>query len=209
MNQPNLLIIGAMKSGTTTLYADLMQHPAVYFPPEKEPGGLAESDNDRGFRQYLKCFSAARPHHRIVGDASTLYAKQPDYTGIARIARQRLGQDLRIIYLVREPAARIQSQIRHEQKNGFEALDGDQALRHKDCYLNYSRYAYQLEEWLEHFDACHVKVIRFENYIANRKRALADIFEFLGIEEPEEGMDPGGAKNSRVTRVPALPHAAA
>ena len=41
---PDFLIIGAMKSGTTSLYADLKTHPSIFLPEDKEPSCLASDE---------------------------------------------------------------------------------------------------------------------------------------------------------------------
>ena len=44
MPLPNLLLIGAMKAGTTSLYVDIASHPAAFLPENKEPMSLCYDD---------------------------------------------------------------------------------------------------------------------------------------------------------------------
>lgn len=47
----DFLVIGAMKSGTTSLYRDLSRQPGIYFPPgNKEPDALVD---ERVFQRLL------------------------------------------------------------------------------------------------------------------------------------------------------------
>jgi hypothetical protein len=41
-NLPEFLIVGAAKSGTTSLYSWLRQHPEIYMPVYKEPNFLSD-----------------------------------------------------------------------------------------------------------------------------------------------------------------------
>ncbi len=49
MTMPNFLIIGAMKSGTTSLYYYLKQHPQIYMSPVKAPDFFALEDRKLNF----------------------------------------------------------------------------------------------------------------------------------------------------------------
>ena len=84
MTLPKFLIIGAMKAGTTTLYEDLLQIPALWLPPQKEPEDLIhpEVETAQGLRVYEQKFARC-PSGAIAGDASTAYAKRPTYEGVA------------------------------------------------------------------------------------------------------------------------------
>src|SRR2546430_7559997 len=89
MTLPNFLIIGAIKSGTTSLYHYLHQHPDVYMSPIKETWyywkeGEAEGRvRIRTREEYERLFDAAASE-RAIGEASPQYLHSP--TAPARIA---------------------------------------------------------------------------------------------------------------------------
>ncbi len=201
MRLPDFLIIGAMKAGTTTLYRDLLTNPQVFFPLDKEPGNLASDDvlTEAGRRRYASIFKAARSD-QICGEASTAYTKLPDIRGVPERARQVLGDQLRVIYLVREPVSRIISQHDHEHVCNNMGADINQAVRESDQLINYSLYAMQIEPWLERLGPDRVRIIHFESYVEDRRRTVSSLCEYLGIAprpefvKPDDVFNPGDAK---------------
>jgi hypothetical protein len=192
MRVPNFLIIGAMKAGTTTLYRDLGSHPSVYFPVDKEPSNLVNDDvlGDKGWSEYGALFRKAG-YDQLCGEASTAYSKLPDYPDVAQRAWQVCGPNLRVIYLVREPVSRIVSQFVHERSEGRADVpeDFDQAIHQIDRFINYSRYAMQIEPWLDTFGPSRVKVLSFEDYTRDRRGTIDAVSRFLEIQPRPDLID--------------------
>lgn len=182
MQFPNFLIIGAMKAGTTTLYHDLLHTPGVYMPPEKEPEDLIHDEvlSEQGRRSYAKRFVAA-PHGAICGEASTAYTKAPLINNVPERARAVLGPDLRIVYILRDPIDRIQSEYRHRVGLGLENQSIDFAVQVDESYIRISQYGYQLSKWKEFFPSNQILVIQFEDYLKDRSNQLSVLRNFLGL----------------------------
>jgi len=191
-----------MKAATTTLYADLYPHPQIFLPEEKEPSDLISDIvlSPPGRSRYLRAFSRASVT-QIAGEASTAYSKRPDYEGVAERALSLLGPDLKIIYIVREPVQRMLSQYRHVFQEGRTTLDVTSALLADPSYVNYSRYSFQLEPWLAAFGADHILVLRFEDYVHERKATVATVCRFLGIGVHLGGVDTSAVHNSSADRL--------
>lgn len=197
MGLPQFLIIGAMKSGTTSLFFDLMANPAIFFPDDKEPSTLATDDvlSAAGRAAYHDLFRSARPG-QLCGEASTDYSKLPDIPGVPERAARVLGTAVKIIYLVREPVARTISQHYHELAGGTVDANVDEAVRTCPRLIHYSLYGRQILPWIETFGEQHVYVVRFERYVANRRGVVAELSEFLGVPPALEQIEPGHAYNS-------------
>jgi sulfotransferase family protein len=183
MGLPGALVIGAQKSGTTTLYRDLGTHPDVFFPEDKEPGDLSDDAvlTPAGRQRYERLFRGSLPD-QLRAEASTIYTKLPDHPGVPARAREVLGSDLRLVYIVRNPVHRIVSHHRHEQTRRARApISIDVAVRTDHRFLAYSRYAMQAEPWIDTFGGDRVLVVRFEDYIAHRRAQLANVEAFLGL----------------------------
>ena len=148
---PNFLLIGAMKAGTTSMYHYLRAHPQVYMPTFKAPEFFAgKALSTRGVDWYRKQFAGAGPEAVAIGEASNVYTKYPHYPGVPeRIAE--LIPDVRLLYIVRDPVARIRSHYQTRVAEGAEKLPLLEALATNSIYLDYSRYAMQIEQYLEHF----------------------------------------------------------
>lgn len=187
MNLPGFLIIGAMKAGTTTLYRDLLTNPAVYMPVDKEPESLCRDETltDRGRDAYAALFARARPD-QVCGEASTAYSKLPDYPGVPARARRVLGPGLKLIYLVREPISRIISQHHHEHTIGRMPADINRAVQEHPRLLDYSRYAMQARAWIDEFGPEHLMIVRFEDYVADRRKWVSELSAFIGVEPKPE-----------------------
>ena len=196
MRLPDFLIIGAMKAGTTTLYYDLLDNPAVYMPSTKEPGNLLtdEVGTPRGRRAYGQLFKSARSD-QICGEASTTYSKLPDYEGVPQRAVRELGRDLKVIYLVREPVARIMSQHHHERSGARISCGIDEAVRRFPRFIDYSRYAKQITPWIETLGTEQVRIVRFESYVSDRLATVNDLSRFLGVTPHSERIDTEAVHN--------------
>ena len=185
MTLPNFLIIGAMKAGTTTVYEDLRAAPEVYFPPEKEPNDLVDPliASAGRLERYSKKFAGSKGAD-VIGEASTAYTKRPLYEGVARRAVDVLGGDLRILYMVREPIARMVSQYHHEVGAGRAKDSINSVLLADPTYVAFSRYAYQLEPWQKVLPSNQILVMSFERYVADKTSELSRIHAFLGLNPP-------------------------
>jgi hypothetical protein len=183
-----LLIIGAMKSGTTGVFLDLCRHPGMFLPDNKEPHSLRDDKvlTPAGMAEYASLYERARPD-QILCDASTGYTKRPDFPGVVQRALKVLPEGFRAIYVVREPVSRIVSHHFHEFIEGRVSADIDEVVRSDPRLLNYSRYGYQLEPWVEAIGPERVRVVRFEDYTSRRQETIEELCEFLGLDVSQLG----------------------
>ncbi len=196
MTLPYFLIIGAMKAGTTTLFRDLAANPQVFFPGFKEPKNLADDAvlTDQGRADYARLFNRAG-HGQVCGEASTAYTKLPEITGVAERARRVLGSGVKVVYLVREPVSRTISQHYHEVTTRRMTDDINEAVRTAPRLIDQSRYAMQLAPWLDQFGPDHVRVVRFETYVRDRRGVIESVSRFLGIDPRPDLIEPDRAFN--------------
>lgn len=185
---PDFLIIGAMKSGTTTLYHDLASQPAICMSTIKEPSVLIRlPDARKAAAYYRRLFlptrgrSAEASTPRRFGEASTLYSQLPRHPGIPARARELLGPDLRFIYLVRNPVERAISHHHHEYAFGNCGPDVDAVIRSDTTAVDFGRYAMQLEAWVDEFGSTAGLVIRFEDYVRARETTMGQLGTFLSV----------------------------
>ncbi len=172
-----------MKSGTTGVFMDLCSHPGVFLPENKEPHALRDDMvlTPAGHAAYAELYERA-PSDQLLCDASTGYTKLPDNPGVVDRAVQVLPEGFRAIYVVREPVARIVSHHFHEYIEGRVPAQIDQAVRDDRRFLNYSRYGYQLQPWIDAIGPERVRVVRFEDYTADRQGVVTNLCEFLGLD---------------------------
>lgn len=180
MTLPTFLVIGAQKSGTTSMHRYLQDHPDVYLPLWKEPAFFVEEQTwSRGVDWYRELFSDAGSAV-AVGEASTAYTMFPYLEGVpARI--KGLLPDVRLVYVVRDPIERMRSAFVHELSTGAQHRTLRQALLEHAPYLLLSQYALQIDQYLEHFDRAQLLVV-FSSDLEQRPEATLDrVFEFIGV----------------------------
>ena len=182
MTFPSFLIIGSMKAGTTSLFRDLRNNPAVFMPSDKELNNLNTDAvlAPHGTREYQSLFKSATPS-QVCGEASTAYTKLPDIQGVAKRAQELLGSDVRLIYLVRNPIGRLISQYHHSVIVSGLTLQIDDAILNHAPLVNYSKYAMQISPWIEQFGRDQVRILVFEDYVENRATTIQSICDFLEV----------------------------
>jgi hypothetical protein len=206
---PDFLVVGAARSGTTTLYYLLGRHPRIFFPTEKEPTffsvygqqwsyidirtGKKVAYIEEELDGYLKLFEAAGPD-QLLGEGSTwyLYLYQATIDNIQKIYGDK-STALRVLILLRNPVERAWSHYWLKRRNGEEKLGFEEAIgaavvkqrqerRYVPSfnYIDYGRYFLQIKAYREAFE--RVKVLLLEDLTSDMARQVVEIFEFLGVE---------------------------
>jgi hypothetical protein len=179
---PTFLLIGAMKAGTTSLYHYLSAHPQVVTSRYKAPEFFVEESNwHRGIDWYRRQFPAVGPDILAIGEASNVYTKYPRYRGVPERIAAHLP-DVRLIYAVREPVARIRSHYQTRVAEGSETAPFAEAVFADPIYLDYSRYALQMEQYLEHFPREQLLVITSEDLRTSRNDTMRKVYEFIRVD---------------------------
>ncbi len=222
---PNLFVVGAPKSGTTSIYDYLAEHPSVFVPVRKElhfhsspelranVAGPGDAAAVRGIvtssEEYQGYFAHTDASHTVVADVS------PSYLYHARSAGRihAVSPNARIVVLVRDPVERAYSQYLHLVRVQRENLDFEAALDAEDArrsagwasmwrYVDTSRYARQISTYLETFGSDRVLILHAEHLRAARDETMAKLFDFIGLEPVEtSGLDErnaGGAARSKL-----------
>jgi hypothetical protein len=179
---PTFLLIGAMKAGTTSLYHYLNAHPQVVTSRYKAPEFFVEESNwHRGIDWYRRQFPAVGPDILAIGEASNVYTKYPRYRGVPERIAAHLP-DVRLVYAVREPVARIRSHYQTRVAEGSETAPFAEAVFADPIYLHYSRYALQMEQYLEHFPREQLLVITSEDLRTSRENTMRKVYEFIRVD---------------------------
>lgn len=130
---------------------------------------------------YARLFGRARG--RVTLDGSTTYAFADR---AERVAGRLHGHnpDLRVIYLVREPVARIVSAWRHGFERGWSPPSLAEALARNPALVDNTRYAACLRPYRERFGADRVLVLPFEAVARAQDGAVGAACRFLGLDPP-------------------------
>ncbi|MGH2953585.1 MAG: sulfotransferase family protein [Solirubrobacterales bacterium] len=212
---PNLIVIGGLKCGTTSLHHYLSLHPRISMSRPKELNFfIAEMNWELGAKWYASHFDRAAT---VRGESSPHYTNLPRFAGVAERMRSVLG-DARLLYMVRDPIDRMLSHYLHNVGGGYDDRPLEQALGEPgSAYVARSRYAMQLEPYLEAFGLERITIVTREELKRNRAATMRRLFELLGVDpdfsseqferEWETGSGKGGGGfrlMDRAVRVPGL-----
>ena len=209
MTLPNFLVIGAGKSGTTSLYHYLRQHPQIFMSPTKEPKFFAlegvgiyfrgpgdqevmtQTADNRSVTEigaYERLFDGVRGE-KAIGEASPIYLHSPQAP--ARI-RHHIP-DAKLVAVLRNPVERAYSAYLHQVRDGREWLGFREALRAEEGrirdgwapgwrYRRVGFYFEHLSRYYELFGAEKLRVYLYEDLSESPVSVSQDIFRFLGVD---------------------------
>ena len=201
---PNFFIAGVSRSGTTSLYYYMSQHPQIDFPELKEPRYFSHGSvvlpqkgpGDHTVDQKLVatwdeyCAIYKGLENTFIGDASSEYLY--NYQSVIPETLKRLG-DIPIILMLRNPVDRSYSAYNNLVRDGRETLTFEQALQKEERkranfdemwhYTSVSKYSKSVNAFKTKFSK--IKVLIFEEFIENPEKYVSEIFDFLGVPQLE------------------------
>jgi hypothetical protein len=204
---PNFIIIGAAKSGTTSLYHYLAQHSQIYMSPRKHTRFFAYEVERPTFRgpgpvdpptpyaiadieSYHALFDGVT-HETAIGEASHSYLYQ---TQAARRIKE-YAPGMKLIAILRHPTDRAFSHYRQLIRNGREKIaDFIEALEEEETrvrgnwwpdfhYVQIGLYHRQLQRYFELFSPDQIRVYLYEDFSLDPAGVLRDVFRFLEVED--------------------------
>ena len=201
---PDFVIIGAMKCGTSTLHVQLAAQNGFYMSEPKEPNFFSDKDVfAKGFGWYQGLFANA-PAGAIKGESSTHYTKRPTYPECFDRLAAALP-DARFIYVMRHPLERLVSHYIHEWTMGNMHAPLSEAVHAHSELVDYSRYAYQMAPYIDHFGRERLLPIFSERLKTDPDTELFRIGRFLGAPDGlswRDDIEPQNVSKERVRRVP-------
>ena len=204
IHRPDFVVIGAMKSATTTLHEQLARQPGIFMTCPKEPNFFSDDAiHQRGWSWYSALFRPASAAD-LRGESSTHYSKLPTYPRtVERIARDL--PRLKLIYVMRHPIDRLISQYVHEVTAGRIAVGLGEALRRHPELIDYSRYSMQLQPFLDVYGFADVLPVFFPRVVSRSQDEFERIARFLGHDGPvrwDEGLEPQNSREERLSPSP-------
>jgi hypothetical protein len=180
---PDFIVIGAMKSATTTLHEQFARQPGLFMSRPKEPNFFSDDRNyARGLDWYQSCFNGCG-NEQIVGESSTHYSKLPTHPHtVARMVRA-LPQ-VKLIYIMRHPIDRLASHYLHELTVGRIRCGLQEAVDLCPELVDYGCYSRQLEPYLQAYGPEAVLPVFFDRLVNQPEHEFQRIGRFLGVREP-------------------------
>lgn len=182
MQKPDFIIIGAMKSATSTLHEQLALQPGFFMSTPKEPNFFSDdSMYGLGLDWYAHLFATAKADD-ICGESSTHYTKLPDYPQTIERMKAYLPS-LKLIYVVRHPFDRLISHYIHQWSQNVIKTDINQAIDEFDELINYSRYSMQLVPFIQAYGAVNIQIVFSEALRVRPQYELEKVAQFLGYNQ--------------------------
>lgn len=212
---PSVLVIGAQRSGTTTLYRVMSSHPDLVRPTLSKGIGYFDVNYQRGMRWYRGHFpleAITRLRHEggtpVAFESSGYYSFHP-------LAAARIGADLpgvRVVLMVRDPVERAHSAYKHELARGFETESFERALelepqrlagevdrliadptyqsfehRHH-AYVGRGQYCEQVERFQAQLGPDRVYVLDADDFFAEPHAQIEHLTAWLGLRRWTPGV---------------------
>ncbi|MBR7743684.1 sulfotransferase [Phycicoccus sp. BSK3Z-2] len=200
--EPDFLVVGAQRAGTTSLFRTLSEHPDIARPTASKGIGYFDLNHHRGRRWYLGHFPLR------LGRAGQSTFESSGYYAFHPLAAARIAEDLpdvKVILVVRNPVDRAHSAHRHELARGFETLQFEEALEAEEsrldgeveriledpryesfshrhhAYLGRGRYAEQVERLVRELGRERVHVVDADRMFVDPEAELTGLFAWLGL----------------------------
>lgn len=209
---PDIVIVGAGRSGTTSLFRLLSDHPQVLRPTVSKGMAYFDLNYDRGPAWYrgrfpLRLTSSLRSRGRraVTFESSGYYMFHP-------LAAERIAKDLpdaKVIVMLRNPVDRAYSQHRHELRRGFEtekdfeaalALEPSRTAGEADrlradpsyqsfdhqhhAYLGRGEYAPQIRRLFDTVGKERTYIVYADEFLRDQSGEFARLCAWLGLDEP-------------------------
>jgi len=200
---PNFICVGAQKAGTTSLHDILSQDSQLYLPKIKETKFFQlDSKYNQGIKYYKEEYFNDLQDNQIIGEID------PDYMYFNYVPKRiydTLGNDVKLIFILRNPVKRAFSHYQMSMRRGFETLSFDEAIKveverikeddsqnefyksktHNFSYIDRGYYSKQIKEFLTYFPKENMLFIIFdEDFIKNKRNTIESIYEFLKLDMP-------------------------
>jgi hypothetical protein len=181
--RPDFIVIGAMKSATSSLHDQLSRQDGFFLCTPKEPCYFSDDDVFAQGEDWYQALFAGAAETDLCGESSTHYTKLPRYPHtVDRIAAH--SSTPKFIYVLRHPVDRLVSHYVHDWSFNVVPDTIGAAIDANPDLVDFGRYAYQIRPYVEHFGRDRIHAVRFERFTADPQRELDGIGAFLGHEGP-------------------------
>lgn len=191
---PDFILIGAQKSGTTSLFSYLTEHPEdLRNPLNYKEVYFFNSRYEKGVNHY-KHYFPLKYRHGLVGEATTTYLHSKEAP--ARVSS--LLPAVKLILILRDPVSRAISHYYHHKKRGRESRSLEEAfsqdiLNSFDSgnfaddgfsyrYLNNGDYQPHIANWEKYYPSSQICVSSAEEMFKNPQNVYSRVCDFLGID---------------------------
>ncbi len=184
MRLADFIVIGAAKSGTTSLCDYLNHHPQIFMSDPKEPNFFSfDRHYEKGLESYSQLFEQAKSD-QLCGEGSVTYSMNTKYPDTPKRIAQQLPH-VKLIYIVRHPLDRLVSNWKMLHRSKVDCLDFADILLSNErapAFIDRSKYWSQINSYRTHFSDDQILVLFFEDLINDPIATTARCYAFLGLD---------------------------
>ncbi|TQE99143.1 MAG: sulfotransferase [Spiribacter salinus] len=188
----NVFLIGAMKSGTSSLYHALAKHPQVATPKKKELDYFVKPGQHTTYSSHFNITTDTS----LTLDGTTQYSKYPQFRHIVE-SIFFMNPHALFIYLMRDPVDRFESNIAHHiaRNEGIDPASWRDSKKTQSA-LAYGQYYMQIGPYINRFGPHRVFLGAFEDFISDQTAFIRRVCQFLDLDMNDMELD-GARKNPR------------
>ncbi|MCK4821671.1 sulfotransferase [bacterium] len=177
---PNFIVIGAAKCGTTSICDLLSCHPQIFMSDPKEPHFFGRDDPSKTFQWYEGFFSSVQGEI-AVGEGSTSYT-HPDIIVPAASEIAEHIPHCRLIYMVRNPIKRLESDWKMRKHEGWAEGTINQAVFAQDTLITHGMYWQNLNVYRKFFADDQILIVFLEDFIVDPEYELERCCRHIGVD---------------------------
>jgi hypothetical protein len=183
---PNFIIVGTMKSGTSSLAQELRTHPDIFMPQQELHFFDVDTVYQKGLNYYASLFDGWNAQNAI-GEKTPTYSYAPHVA--ERIAR--FNPKTKLVWIFREPVSRAYSHYWFFVSMGKENLSFEKALERdtlgqcKDFTMRYKDrgiYVSQVKNYLNFFPIDQMLFLKLDDFYKERVGTLTRVCNFLDVD---------------------------
>jgi len=204
MTKPDFIIIGAMKSATSTLHEQLFLQEGIFMTTPKEPNYFSDDAiYAKGEAWYEGLFSEAKEGD-LCGESSTHYTKSPDYP----LTLERMSAKLKapkLVYVMRHPVDRLVSHYIHQWSRNIFKCDINGAIDQYDELIDYGCYAKQIKPYIAEYGVENILFVFMEAIKECPQTQLEKVADFIGYKGQVVWQDELPKQNISSERIRVFP----
>lgn len=205
MTLPTFLVIGASRSGTTSLHHYLDQHPEIFMSPVKSPNFFVSGDElplweNPVLRAMARQWVADRGTYEAlfygVGEEKAIGEVSPVYLQSLRAPGRihAMCPSVKLVAILREPVDRACAHYLGRRRDGLERRADFRDVAEAELarplpdevafgnYLGCSRYHHFLKGYFERFPRERIRIYLYEDLQADAGGVLRDLYAFLNVD---------------------------
>jgi len=201
---PSFIILGAGKSGTTSLYAYCQEHPEVFMSAIKETNFFelegqqtifSEAEDPLKLKHYPQSINNIKDYTALFkntanfkskGEASPMYL----YGKNAPANLKKYVPEIKLIAILRQPSERLFSRYTHLLRDGHEptksfedVFDTNSIWWQRPDLVQEGFYYQHLSRYFRLFDSAQIKVFLYDDLKSDSKKVMRELYRFIGVDQ--------------------------